>query len=168
MLCCWGLAVITSAQTNTKTNVCHVTGKAPRQVPTTTFELQLSPPRCFSLRENLTIKKLVCTRGEEEGLRMLRKFPRSSRDHRFKQSLSYRLKRRKKEQSQKEKSASKGTGSPVLWQVRESAGTTTWTLPMTLSCLRVPPSKEGSEPCVGVRTMHLRAAGLQLSELFPR
>lgn len=44
-------------QIKKKKILCHITGKAPCQAPTTTFELQLSLPHSFSLRENLTIKK---------------------------------------------------------------------------------------------------------------
>lgn len=65
---------------------------------------------------------------------------------------------KEKEQSQKKKSASKGTGSPVLWQVGESAGTTTRT-PLTPRCLRFPPSRGRSDPHVGIRAMHLGVAG---------
>lgn len=109
----------------------HITGKAPRQAPTTTCELQLSLPRSFSLRENLTIKKLICTRGGEgengsqdaTGVLVSVERPLSRAT-----ALLPRI-TKKRMQSQKEKSARKGTGSPVLWQVRESAGTTTQTLP---------------------------------------
>jgi len=82
VMCCLGSAVQNSPPPLQKKerNGCHITGKAPRQAPRTTLEVQLS---LFSLRENSTMKKLVCTRGE---------------------------------QSQKEKSASKGTGRPVLCQ----------------------------------------------------
>lgn len=39
--------------------------------------------------------------------------------------------------------------------------------PLTPRCLRFPPGRGGSDPRAGVRTMHLRVAGFQLSELHP-
>lgn len=76
-------------------------------------------------------------------------------------NISPTIYNKEKEQSQKDKSASKGTYSPVLWQVRESGGITTDS-PLTPRCLRFPPSRGGSDPHVGIRTMHLRVAEFQL------
>lgn len=76
VMCYAGPAVQTSSKINR--NKCHITGKAPCR--TTTLELSFTLPRshALSLRENSTIKKLVCTRGGErkgagevEGPRML-------------------------------------------------------------------------------------------------
>lgn len=60
-------------------------------------------------------------------------------------NISPTIYNKEKEQSQKDKSASKGTDSPVLWQVRESGGMTTDS-PLTPRCLRFPPSRGGSGP----------------------
>lgn len=85
-------------------------------------QLHFSLPRSFSLRENL-IKKLFCTGGGEgeENPGTLQEFLCLLRD------VSPTMNNKEEEESLK--SARKGTSSPVLWQVCESAGTDTQTLP---------------------------------------
>lgn len=56
----------TSSQSDIPRGKKSITGKAPRQV-SSYLQLQCSLPQAFSLRENLTIKNCICTRGREEG-----------------------------------------------------------------------------------------------------
>lgn len=72
------------------------------------------------------------------------------------------LKTKKNEQSLKEKSASEGSGSPVLQQVRESTTTTPRALARCRHrcSLRV---REGqTSPCGDIRAVHLREMQLAL------
>lgn len=120
MCCAVGESELHQKNDKKNKNLCHITGKAPHQAPKTT--LQLTLPRSFSLRENL-IKKLVCTRGGEGGGRVLwcYRSPCVCWETSISYNISPTVYNKEKEQSQKKKSASKGTGSPVLWQVGESA-----------------------------------------------
>lgn len=63
----------------------------------------------------------------------------------------------KKRSSLREKSASKGTDSPNLLRGEHRNDHTG--SPLTLRCLKFPPSIGGSDPHVGVRTMHLGVGG---------
>lgn len=58
----------------------------------------------------------------------------------------------------------KGTGSPILWQVSETTGTTTETIPSRRGVQR----SHQADPYIGIGIMHLGVAGFQLSELIPR
>lgn len=77
--------------------------------------------------------------------------------------LSCVTKKEKKKGAVSEK-CKKGTGSPILWQVSETTGTTIETIPSRRGVQR----SHQADPYIGIGIMHLGVAGFQLSELIPR
>lgn len=135
-----------------------ITGKAPQQAPNY-LQLQCLLPQAFSLRENL--KNCVCTRGGG-GARMLQESLHLLRDLSYTTFLLWCVTKRtkKKKKGAVSEKCKKGTGSPVLWKVSETTGT-------TISSPRGVQRSHQAEPHVGIGITHPGVAGFQLSELFP-